>query len=131
MQCDMDGLPGGERWEHRSNLHSCETYREPRRGNGDALSTEDVVSDTPDGELRMTLVKAQGVGLVDLAILTHVDNADHQDMAIAEQCAARIPAPAYAIDDETAIKVTDCNIEVVSEGRRSLFAPDTASSAAR
>jgi dipeptidase E len=89
------------------------------------------VFDTPDGELRMTLVKAQAVGLVDLAIVTRVDNADQQDMAIAEQCAARIPAPTYAIDDETAINVTDCNIEVGSEGRWSLFAPNTASSAAR
>jgi dipeptidase E len=70
-----------------------ETYREPRRGSGDALSTEDIVFDTPDGELRMTLVKAQGIGLVEFAIIPHVDNADHQDMAIAEQCAAKIPAP--------------------------------------
>ena len=50
-----------------------ETYREPRRGSGDALSTEDIVFDTPDGELRMILVKAQGVGLVDFAIIPHVD----------------------------------------------------------
>jgi hypothetical protein len=41
-----------------------ETYLEPRRGSGEALSTEDIVFDTPDGELRMILVKAQGVGLV-------------------------------------------------------------------
>src|SRR5215469_14942858 len=40
-----------------------ETYREPRRGSGEALSTEDIAFDTPDGELRMILVKAQGVGL--------------------------------------------------------------------
>lgn len=30
-----------------------ETYHEPRRGSGEALSTEDIVFDTPDGELRM------------------------------------------------------------------------------
>ena len=100
-----------------------ETYREPRRGSGEALSTEDIVFDTPDGELRMILVKAQGVGLVDFAIIPHVDNADHQDMAIAEQWAARIPAPTYAIDDQTAIKVTDGNVEVVSEGHWKLFTP--------
>jgi dipeptidase E len=52
-----------------------------------------------------------------------VDNADHQDMAIAEQWAARIPAPTYAIDDQTAIKVTDGNVEVVSEGHWRLFTP--------
>ena len=54
---------------------------------------------------------------------THVDNADHQDVAIAEQWAARIPAPTYAIDDQTAIKVTDGNVEVVSEGHWRLFTP--------
>ena len=96
-------------------------HHEPRRGSGEALSTEDIVFDTPDGELRMILVKAQGVGLVDFAIIPHVDNADHQDMAIAEQWAARIPAPTYAIDDQTAIKVTDGNVEVVSEGHWKLF----------
>jgi dipeptidase E len=100
-----------------------ETYPEPRRGSGDELSTEDIVFDTPDGERRMILVQAQGVGLVDFAIIPHVDYADHQDMAIAEQWAAKIPAPTYAIDDETAIKVTDGNVEVVSEGQWKLFSP--------
>jgi hypothetical protein len=37
-------------------------------------------------------------------------------MAEAERWAAEIPAPAYAIDDETAIKVVDGTVEVVSEG---------------
>ncbi|HXW88597.1 MAG TPA: Type 1 glutamine amidotransferase-like domain-containing protein [Streptosporangiaceae bacterium] len=100
-----------------------ETYREPRRGSGDVLSTEDIVFDTPDGEVRMILVKAQGVGLVDFAIIPHVDSADPEDMAIAEQWAARIPAPTYAIDDQTAIKVTDGKADVVSEGRWRLFTP--------
>ena len=31
--------------------------------------------------------------------------------------------PAYAIDDETAIKVTDGAVEVVSEGHWKLFTP--------
>ena len=37
-------------------------------------------------------------------------------MAEAEQWAAGISGPAYAIDDQTAIKVVDGIIEVVSEG---------------
>ena len=46
---------------------------------------------------------------------------DHEDlpdnsMANAESWAAGIPGPAYAIDDQTAIKVTDGTIQVVSEG---------------
>jgi len=100
-----------------------ETYREPRRGRGEAQSTEDIVFDTPGGQVRMILVKARGLGLVDFAIIPHVDHADPQDMAIAGQWAARIPAPTYAIDDQTAIKVTDGNVEVISEGRWTLFTP--------
>ncbi|MBO0745749.1 MAG: hypothetical protein J2P43_12075, partial [Candidatus Dormibacteraeota bacterium] len=41
----------------------------------------------------------------------------------AERWAARIPHPAYAIDDETAIKVVDGSVEVVSEGHWRLFDP--------
>jgi dipeptidase E len=41
-----------------------------------------------------------------------------------EKWAAGIPAPTYAIDDETAIKVTDETVEVVSEGNWKLLAPD-------
>jgi dipeptidase E len=38
--------------------------------------------------------------------------------------AAGIPAPTYAIDDETAIKVTDETVEVVSEGTWKLLTPN-------
>ena len=44
-------------------------------------------------------------------------------MADAERWAAGIAVPAYAIDDETAIKVVDGTVEVVSEGHWKLFAP--------
>ena len=37
---------------------------------------------------------------------------------------ATIPMPSYMIDDNTAIKVTDGNIEVISEGQWKLFTPD-------
>jgi dipeptidase E len=36
---------------------------------------------------------------------------------------ARMPVPSYAIDDQTAIKVTDGAVEVVSEGHRKQFTP--------
>ena len=42
-------------------------------------------------------------------------------MANAEKWAAGIPGPAYAIDDQTAIKVADGTVEVVSEGHWKLF----------
>ncbi len=44
-------------------------------------------------------------------------------MANAERWAAGIPNAAYAIDDQTAIKVTDGAVEVVSEGHWKLFTP--------
>jgi dipeptidase E len=42
-------------------------------------------------------------------------------MADAEQWAAEIAGPAFATDDETAIKVTDGTVDVISEGSWRLF----------
>jgi dipeptidase E len=102
-----------------------ETYRDPPRGGGEALTSEDIVFATPQGEISRILVTAQGVGLVDFALIPHLDHEDHPDasLANAEKWAARLPVPTYAIDDQTAIKVTDGAVEVVSEGRWKLFAP--------
>ena len=44
-------------------------------------------------------------------------------MAAAERWAAGMQGPAYAIDDQTAIKVIDNTVEVVSEGNWKLFMP--------
>jgi dipeptidase E len=65
------------------------------------------------------------LGFVDFSIFPHVDHEALPDntMAAAEQWAAGIAGPAYAIDDETAIKVTDDAVEVVSEGHWKLFSP--------
>jgi dipeptidase E len=58
------------------------------------------------------------LGLVDFSICPHLapDGEPGNSMAEAEQWAAGISGPAYAIDDETAFKVVDGNVEVVSEG---------------
>jgi dipeptidase E len=66
------------------------------------------------------------LGAVDFSIFPHLDNPDlpENTMADAERWAADIHAPAYAIDDETAIKVVDGTVEVVSEGHWKLFAPE-------
>jgi hypothetical protein len=55
----------------------------------------------------------------------HVENPDlpTNTMAAAERWAADLSGPAYAIDDETAIKVVDGTVEVVSEGNWKLFTP--------
>ena len=42
-------------------------------------------------------------------------------MGEAERWAADIAAPAYAIDDQTAIRVTDGTVEVISEGHWKAF----------
>jgi dipeptidase E len=44
-------------------------------------------------------------------------------MANARKWAASMPVPSYAIDDQTAIKVTNGTVEVVSEGHWKLFTP--------
>ena len=102
-----------------------ETYREPPRGKDRPLKSEDIVFATPKGDIHRTLVTGEGAGLVDFAVIPHLEHPDHEDasFANAERWAARIPAPTYAIDDETAIKVTDGTVEVVSEGHWRLFAP--------
>jgi dipeptidase E len=102
-----------------------ETYRNPPSTSARALTSEDVVFDTPQGEIRRLFVTAQGAGLVDFALFPHLDHEDHPDasLANAEKFAARLPVPVYAIDDQTAIKVADGTVEVVSEGRWKLFTP--------
>ena len=65
------------------------------------------------------------LGLVDFSIFPHLEREDMPDTSLAdiERWAAGIPVPAYAIDDQTAIKVTDGAVEVVSEGQWKLFTP--------
>jgi dipeptidase E len=65
------------------------------------------------------------LGIVGFSIFPHVDHENLPDnsMANAERWAAAISNPAYAIDDQTAIKVTDGTVAVVSEGHWKLFTP--------
>jgi dipeptidase E len=72
------------------------------------------------------------LGIVDFSIFPHVDHPDlpENTMAAAERWAAGLSGPAYAIDDETAIKVTDGVVELVSEGHWKLFTPTPAASEA-
>ena len=65
------------------------------------------------------------LGIVGFSIFPHLDHEDlpENTMADAERWAAGLGGPAYAIDDQTAIKVTDGDAEVVSEGRWKRFAP--------
>ena len=103
-----------------------EAYRNRPNSSGNALTSEDIVFATPEGKISRTFVTTQGAGLVDFALIPHLDHEDHPDasLANAEKWAARLPVPVCAIDDETAIKVTDGIVEVVSEGHWKLFTPN-------
>ena len=65
------------------------------------------------------------LGIVDFSIFPHLDNPElpENTMAGAERWASGIAGPAYAIDDETAIKVVDGAVEVISEGKWKLLTP--------
>src|SRR2546423_636286 len=65
------------------------------------------------------------LGMVGFSIYPHLDNRDlpENTMADAERWAAGMSVPCYAIDDETAIKVTDGTVDVVSKGHWNLFTP--------
>lgn len=73
---------------------------------------EDFVRWTPPAGGDSTL------GVVDFSIFPHLDHEAMPDnsMADAERWAAGITGPAYAIDDETAIRVVGGTVDVVSEG---------------
>jgi dipeptidase E len=60
----------------------------------------------------------QALGLVDFAIYPHLDNPmlPSNTMANAEKWTAMLDCPSYAIDDDTAIRVVDDAIDVISEG---------------
>jgi dipeptidase E len=65
------------------------------------------------------------LGLVDFAMFPHLDNPDlpKNTLAVAEKWAAKLTVPAYVVDDDTAIKVADGAVEVISEGHWKLFTP--------
>ncbi|GAB4579806.1 MAG: peptidase E [Anaerolineales bacterium] len=65
------------------------------------------------------------LGLVDFAIFPHLDHEmlPENTIAHAEKWAAHLSVPGYAIDDQTALKVADGVVEVISEGHWKLFTP--------
>jgi dipeptidase E len=62
-------------------------------------------------------------GVVDFSIFPHLGHElmPHNTIADAQRWAAEIAGPAYAIDDQTALKVTVGTVEIVSEGQWKLF----------
>lgn len=75
----------------------------------------------------------EALGIVDFSIFPHVDHPDlpENTMAAAKRWAAGLGNPAYAIDDDTAIKVTDATVEVISDGHWELLTDPPAPSERR
>jgi dipeptidase E len=100
-----------------------ETYRKPYRGTGSPLTLEDMTFPAPEGEITMNFITAKGAGFTDFALIPHANHKDRADASFdnAPKWAAKLPVPVYAIDDQTAIKVIDDAVEVVSEGEWNRF----------
>jgi dipeptidase E len=106
--------------------HFGDTYIGRNPSSGSDIKSENIVLTTPQGELsNVTSVVAPGIGLVDFTLFAHLDHERFPENSLTnlERLAARMPVPTYAIDDQTAIKVTDGTVEVVSEGHWKLFTP--------
>lgn len=89
-----------------------------------SMVTAPILGETYDDPNKPFVID-KGLGLVDFALLPHVDQKNHPEssMANVERMAAEVPVPIYGIDDETAIKAVDKTVEVVSEGHWALFTP--------
>ena len=100
-----------------------ETYHKPYRGTGSPLTLEDMAFATPEGEISMNFITARGAGFTNFAIIPHANHKDRPDASFAgaEKWAAKLPVPVYAIDDHSAVKVTDNAVEVISEGHWKFF----------
>ena len=88
-----------------------------------SMVTAPVFGETYDDPERPFVIES-GLGLVDFALLPHLDHENHPESTTAKvaRMAAEVPVPTYGIDDQTAIKVVDGIIEVISEGNWQLFA---------
>ena len=84
----------------------------------DWFCREPPASNLPTGDDR-------ALGLVDFSVFPHLDypTFPENSLAHAEIWAAKLQAPGYAIDDQTAIQVVDGAVEVISEGHWKLFTP--------
>jgi dipeptidase E len=85
---------------------------------GPRVGEDFVYGNPPTGEDR-------ALGIVDFSMFPHLDHPDMPDhsMANAVKWAAKLSGPGYAADDQTAIRVVDGAVDVVSEGHWKLFTP--------
>ncbi|MEZ4863859.1 MAG: Type 1 glutamine amidotransferase-like domain-containing protein [Caldilineaceae bacterium] len=88
-----------------------------------SMVTAPIFGETYDNP-KTPFVIDKGLGLVGFALLPHLDHAEHPESSTAkvERMAAAVPVPTYGIDDQSAIKVINGAVEVVSEGYWQRFA---------
>lgn len=81
------------------------------------------LGNVPAGNERGREEGDRALGLVDFTLVPHLDREGMPDASLAsiKTWAAGVPVPTYAIDDDTAIKVVDGAVEVISEGQWKLF----------
>lgn len=80
---------------------------------------------TTYGKHTLPIDSDKSLGILDFALHPHLDHEWFPENSLTnlEKLAATLPMPSYAIDDNTAIKVNNGTIEVVSEGHWQLFPP--------
>lgn len=96
-----------------------ETYSNVPITSAQPLTTQSIQFDT----FEKTFITAHGAGLINFAIIPHFNNENHTDASVVNAAiwASMLPVPVYAIDDHSAVKVTDNTVEIVSEGHWKLF----------
>ncbi len=89
----------------------------------DIRSEEFTITNSLGESLELTFFVTPGLGLVNFSIFPHLESNSKPDTTTENVAtwASRVPGQMYGIDDQTAIKVVDGDIEVVSEGRWKLF----------
>ena len=91
---------------------------------GSMVVTPDFGGDTY-GCVNLPAGDDSALGMTEFSLFPHLDHEKFPENSLdnAERWAARVPVATYAIDDQTAIKVTGGAVEVVSEGHWKLFNP--------
>ncbi|MFC4456649.1 Type 1 glutamine amidotransferase-like domain-containing protein [Deinococcus sonorensis] len=87
-----------------------------------SMVTAPVYGETYD-DPQAPFVIQEGLGLVDFAVLPHLNHRNHPESSAAkvERMAAEVPVPTYGMDDQTAITVRDGVMAVISEGHWQRF----------
>jgi dipeptidase E len=82
---------------------------------------------TTFGNHTLPIHSDKSLRLLNFALHPHLDYPTFPENSLAnlEKLAAALPMPSYMIDDQTAIKVTDGVVEVISEGHWKLFTPNS------